>query len=191
MGQLVFQAALGGQVNLAGPNTASTFTATLPAETGTVVTTGGTGQVSQPMLATGVAGTGPAFSATKSGSQTGISNATFQKVTFETEVFDTNNNFASSRFTPTVAGYYQINTVIDMGSTVTYGNSAIAKNGTAVIYGSGGTISAAAELISVANGIIYCNGSTDYIEIQVYVVSTSNVVYPGGASFSGAMVRGA
>lgn len=46
MGQLVFQANLGGAVNLAGPNTASTVTFTLPSADGTngqAITTNGSG----------------------------------------------------------------------------------------------------------------------------------------------------
>ncbi len=42
MGQLVFQATLGGQVNLVGPNTASTFNLNVPAVTSTLATTSGT-----------------------------------------------------------------------------------------------------------------------------------------------------
>lgn len=52
MGNLVFQATLGGQVNLVGPNTASTFNINVPATTGTMVTTGDTGTVTNTMLAT-------------------------------------------------------------------------------------------------------------------------------------------
>jgi len=37
MGQLVFQATLGGQVNLVGPNTASTYNLDVPAATDTIV----------------------------------------------------------------------------------------------------------------------------------------------------------
>jgi len=51
MGQLVFQAALGGQVNLVGPNTASTFNINVPAVAGNMVTTGDTGTVTTTMLA--------------------------------------------------------------------------------------------------------------------------------------------
>jgi hypothetical protein len=51
MGQLVFQATLGGQVNLVGPNTASTFNINVPAVAGNMVTTGDTGTVSSTMLA--------------------------------------------------------------------------------------------------------------------------------------------
>lgn len=49
MGQLVFQANLGGQVNLAGPNTASTVTFTLPSADGTsnqAMVTNGSGTLS-------------------------------------------------------------------------------------------------------------------------------------------------
>lgn len=37
MGQLVFQAALGGQVNLVGPNTASNYNLNVPAAAGTLL----------------------------------------------------------------------------------------------------------------------------------------------------------
>jgi len=55
MGSLVFQATLGGQVNLNGPNTASTFDIAVPATTGTMVTTGDTGTVTNTMLAGSIA----------------------------------------------------------------------------------------------------------------------------------------
>jgi hypothetical protein len=42
MGQLVFQATLGGQVNLVGPNTASTFNLNVPAVSSTIATLTGT-----------------------------------------------------------------------------------------------------------------------------------------------------
>ena len=164
-----------GSMTLAAPVTNSNQTATLPDATGTVM----------------VSGNMPAFSAKKSASQTGISNFTYTKVTFETEVFDTNNNFASSRFTPTVAGYYQINANFDMGSTITYGYGYIAKNGSILNYGSGGSAAAAAEWLTAISGLVYCNGSTDYIEIYVYMNSSSNIIYNGGDSFSGVLVRGA
>ena len=50
MGQLVFQAALGGQVNLVGPNTASTINLNVPATAGTVITTGDTATVTNTMI---------------------------------------------------------------------------------------------------------------------------------------------
>lgn len=62
MGQLVFQATLGGQTNLVGPNTASTYNINVPAVNGNMVTTGDTGTVTSAMisgpLTTTVGGTG-------------------------------------------------------------------------------------------------------------------------------------
>jgi hypothetical protein len=61
MGQLTFQATLGGAVNLAGPNTASTTTFTLPAADGTAgqaMVTNGSGTLSLSTLAVTGGGTG-------------------------------------------------------------------------------------------------------------------------------------
>ena len=63
MGQLTFQATLGGQVNLVGPNTASTFNINVPAIAGNMVTTGDTGTVTAAMLAS-TTGTGAVVLAT-------------------------------------------------------------------------------------------------------------------------------
>jgi hypothetical protein len=61
MGQLVFQATLGGQANLVGPNTASTYNINVPAVNGNIVTTGDTGTVTNTMLATPGVSTGKAI----------------------------------------------------------------------------------------------------------------------------------
>jgi hypothetical protein len=62
MGQLVFQATLGGQVNLVGPNTASTFNLNVPATSSTLATLTGTETftnktLTSPTLTTPVLGT--------------------------------------------------------------------------------------------------------------------------------------
>jgi len=72
MGTLVFQAALGGQVNLNGPNTASTFNIAVPATTGTIVTTGDTGTVSSTMLANSLSLVTPALGTPASGVMTNV-----------------------------------------------------------------------------------------------------------------------
>jgi len=51
MGQLVFQATAGGQVALVGPNPSASFSLNVPAVSGTLVTTGDTGTVTNTMLA--------------------------------------------------------------------------------------------------------------------------------------------
>jgi hypothetical protein len=62
MGNLVFQAALGGQVAVSGPNTASSYTIAVPTVSGTFVTTGDTATVTSTMisgpLSVAVGGTG-------------------------------------------------------------------------------------------------------------------------------------
>ena len=65
------------------------------------------------------------------------------------------------------------------------------ENGSILNYGSGGSAAAAAEWLTAISGLVYCNGSTDYIEIYVYMNSSSNIIYNGGDSFSGVLVRGA
>jgi hypothetical protein len=126
-----------------------------------------TGAVTQSKVATGVAGTGPAFSAYAL-SGTSVSATTWTKITFDTEEFDTNNNFASSRFTPTVAGYYQVNAVVESGATVAYFYVNIYKNGAAAKRNSTGNNPATACEVSA---LVYCNGSTDYLEVYVFAPS--------------------
>jgi hypothetical protein len=147
-------------------------------------------------LASGVAGTGPAFSAYPSATQS-VSTATFTKVTYDTEEFDTNNNFASSRFTPTVAGYYQINARVT-------GNITLATNQTVLsIYKNGSEFkrlgqipnSTSSSVCPMGSALIYMNGSTDYLEIYVYQstgVSQSFLgSYSAEAYFQGFLTRAA
>jgi len=118
--------------------------------------------------------TAPAFSAYMTNGSAGISTgaATFTKIILDTEEFDTASCFDSStnyRFTPTVAGYYQIN------AAVTYTVAASTAGAGAVIYknGSGlcwGTASGTSDMYPTAflSSLIYLNGSTDYIELYIY-----------------------
>lgn len=136
----------------------------------------------------------PAFAAYKNAGNQSITASTFTKITFDTELYDTNNNFASSTFTPTVAGYYQINATVYMNATAqTLALIAIYKNGSA--YGQGnqfyGTLSGSSGC--VISDIIYMNGSTDYIDIYGYSTGTSPNVGNGQATcrVSGSLVRSA
>lgn len=121
-------------------------------------------------LATGVAGTGPAFSAWNSAA-TSIANATFTKVAFQSEEFDTNGNFDSTtnyRFTPTVAGYYQVNGAVQLGSVSVSTLISIFKNG--ATYKRSMLTNASTYGVTVS-ALVYCNGSTDYIELYAYQAS--------------------
>jgi hypothetical protein len=137
----------------------------------------------------------PAFSAHNASSQS-ISSSTFTKITLGTEVFDTNSNFASSRFTPTVAGYYQINGILRAtGTTMTTAVVAIYKNGSVYAYQQtlDGITASSAQL--VANEVISMNGTTDYLELYGFITATSPsfdfVLTTINCRFNGAMVRSA
>jgi hypothetical protein len=145
------------------------------------------GAVTQAKLGTGVAGNGPAFSAYQATNQS-IPSATQTKVTVGTEEFDTNSNFASSRFTPTVAGYYQINGSVQTNGSQQYLSSSIFKNGTLYKYGSFGTT----VYQSSVSSLVYLNGSTDYVELYAYGASAFDSQNGIAATyFNGAMVRSA
>jgi len=169
-----------GSMTLAGPSTNSNQTVNIPDVTGTMM----------------VSGNMPAFSAYASSSQS-VSSATPTKVTLGTEIFDTNNNFASSTFTPTVAGYYQINGLIrGTGTTVTVVYVAIFKNGSAYRRGTQiATTLVGSTQVSVTD-IIYMNGSTDYLELYGFVSATSGSTFEfndaaSTSVFSGCLVRAA
>ena len=144
----------------------------------------------------------PAFSVYKSGNQT-LAYGTETKVTFDTENFDTNNNFASSTFTPTVAGYYQINVTLTYQVTGGRQYSYIAKlykNGTQILSPENTTAqgSSCDRMISVLNTIVSMNGSTDYLEVYAvqydFTASASITITSGassGSQFSGCLLRGA
>lgn len=127
--------------------------------------------VTQPKIATGVTSTGPAFSAYQFTQQTGITNTTNTKVNLDLEIFDTNSNFASSRFTPTIAGYYQFNGAVAVPSTSNnLGLCALLfKNGSGHAAGSSG-LGSVGQLYasSTVSDLIYLNGSSDYVELYVY-----------------------
>jgi hypothetical protein len=147
------------------------------------------GSISQTKLASGVAPTGPAFRAYAS-SATLVTNNSFTKVTLGTEDFDTNNNFASSRFTPTVAGYYQVNGCVSFSSKETI-QAIIYKNGAAWAAGS---VANGQGTRSHVSDLVYLDGVSDYIELYAYQNSPAAANTTTGSSntyFSGCLIRSA
>jgi hypothetical protein len=151
--------------------------------------------VTQAKLAAGVAGNGPAFSAYKSSNQSITSN-TFTKVTFDTEEFDTNSNFASSTFTPTVAGYYQVNAAVDLypsSGTATRTVIRLYKNANNFKTGNEVQISNTTEMSCVVSALISMNGTTDYLEIYALQTGTTPNILGSQSTtyFQACLVRGA
>jgi hypothetical protein len=136
----------------------------------------------------------PAFRAYLSAGYT-VSLATYVKIAFNTESFDTNNNFDSTtnyRFTPTVAGYYQINYNVLGSASATGSYSVIYKNGSPATSGSIGIGSTGLGQGAMCSGLLYMNGTTDYIEAYAYI--TGNGAISGGVdgcSFSAFLARSA
>ena len=168
-----------GSMTVLAPNTNSNQIVTIPDATGTVM----------------VSGNMPAFSVYM-GSNQAISNNTTTKIAFDTKDYDTNTNYNTStyRFTPTVAGYYQISGAIGVTSAITGSIGlalAIQKNGSQI----GQTIGTASSSFPgpAVSRLVYLNGSTDYIELYVYT-NAGNITLQGGTSFTfftGALVRAA
>ncbi len=178
----------GGSVEIVAPVTASTYTQTLPANNGTILTTA-TG---------GIPISGPAFSAYSSNAQS-INSGVTAKIQLNVEVFDTNGNFdptTNYRFTPTVAGYYQINGQIALnGSAAGYARVAIFKNGSNYSEGSSAPNNTITGAESTVSTLVYMNGSTDYVELYCYLYTGAGAVSLQNSSavnyFSGALVRSA
>ena len=172
MSQVIIAGDTSGTITLQAPAVSGSTTITLPAATGTMM----------------VSGNMPTFSYYQSSAQT-LSSSTFTKLTFTSSNWDTTGGmYASSRFTPTIAGYYQINCSFAIATSANELLIKIYKNGSAFLQLA--DIPAVGQI--AGSGLVYCNGSTDYIEIYGYATvgqntaATSTVTY-----FSGVMVRSA
>lgn len=143
---------------------------------------------------------GPAFSAYAEATLQTIPNGTLTKVLFQTEEFDTNSNYASSRFTPTVEGYYQLNAEVRLDGASGTGEMMIMlyKNGAGYKRGTNqqGTQIAANFWAMQVSTVVYANGTGDYFEIYVQQgsggsISVTAVNSPAITWFNGCMLRGA
>lgn len=187
---LILQSSGGGSITIAEPATASNFTQTLPAASGTVM----------------VSGNQPAFRAYLSANQT-VTSATNTKVTLNTEVFDTASCFnntgstvggiPSYAFLPNVAGYYQFNVIQGANATsaLNYNYIQIIKNGEQDSIAIYGPYNATTNYGSLSI-IIYMNGTTDYVELYAQISGTGTLTVIGGTAsvgtyMSGCLVRAA
>jgi hypothetical protein len=135
--------------------------------------------VTQAKLGMNISGNGPSFMAYGSVT-TSVSNQTNTKITLDVEEYDTNSNFTSSRFTPTIAGYYQITGSVYASTPLQTLRAFIFKNGAS--YRGGPHISATSLQFQMdVNALVYLNGTTDYIELYAFHNNggTSNI--GGGA----------
>ena len=162
---------------------------TVPAETGTVLTS-----------ATDIAATatnviqnaGNVFWAYNTTDQYGDP-STWTKLQFNAEVFDPDNVYDTStyRFTPNIAGYYQISAGTKADDSPTF-HIEIYKNGNDYLRI---FFEDATGQCGYGSGLVYANGSTDYFEIYSLHTGGSNkrISYNGSnvAFFQACLVRGA
>jgi len=142
----------------------------------------------------------PAFSAYLSANQTPITNATFTKVQCNTEEFDTASaydNATNYRFTPLVAGYYQVSGSLNITASTSNTDvlCVIYKNGSIFKWGAYITrLATNFDAGSVVSSLIYLNGSTDYVELYGYISGTGTLQFIGSQQrtyFQGCLLRGA
>ena len=145
----------------------------------------------------------PAFSASGNTSYSITTNVD-TKVRFQNKRFDTANcfdNVTNFRFTPNVAGYYQVNYIVRFQTAaspaMTIAYSMLFKNGRIYITGN--------QFMGVSTGtnwdipsseLVYMNGTTDYLEVYLNVGGTSilindNTTTAFVSSFSGFLARSA
>ncbi len=180
-----------GYTEIDAPAVAGSNTLVLPGgngSSGQVLSTNGSGTLSWVDRFTAA---GPAFHAYQNAS-TSLSNSTLTKLSFQIEQYDTNNNFASPAFTPTVAGYYLLIAKATFSPNGTNSRWVyLYKNGTK--YVSLQWTKGDGTNFAEANGssLVYMNGSTDYAEIYVQQNSGSTLTTSGDSDvyFQGFLAR--
>ena len=172
-----------GVFTIESPATNTDRTITLPDEAGEIITN------------TTLGGEFSAFKAFRSAT-VAISSSTWTTVVFNTESFDTNSFYDASTgiFTPTVAGYYQLNCSVSLQGFPASRWLVAFYNGTTRLYkGDLNGVSSSDFMCQSGSGVFYFNGTTDSMRVQVFCTGTSPDV--GGDSngilsdFSGHLVR--
>ena len=120
----------------------------------------------------------PAFEAYTNVDQT-VGDGVVTKITFNTEVLDTNSAYDTSisRFTPQVAGKYLVNTSIlglDGTTTLLWCETYIYKNGSKYKEARNNfNANYISNFNSILSGIVDMNGTTDYLEVYVNMNSSN------------------
>lgn len=135
----------------------------------------------------------PTFRASKNSTQS-ITSSTWTKVQYNVENWDTNSNYdnvTNYRFTPTVAGYYQVDMSVEFNNVAGNYIAAIYKNGVSYVvsaFYAGGTGGSTPSV----HALIYMNGSTDYLEGYGYTGVAAQLFYNGDATyFNASLARSA
>ena len=132
----------------------------------------------------------PAFSFKPTSNQTVVTPSSWTYIVFGTENFDTDNYFASSTFTPTVAGWYQLNAFVrtNASSGMTAASIRFRKNGSSTLAQTYGGLSGL-NCYSYLSDIVYLDGD-DGVQVEVNINGTGTLtVQANETGFSGHLVR--
>ena len=134
---------------------------------------------------------GPAFYAWQNAAQSYVNGA--NKVNLQAKLFDTANAFNTtlSRFQPQVAGYYQLTGLVSNNLAANNQSSIvfIQKNGVTVVNGPvalGDPFNATQAGVA---GLVYMNGTTDYVDMNIYCAPATGAATQSQTFFSGFLAR--
>ena len=183
MANLKLKNPAGGSLNLVSADGASDLTATIPALTGTLLSSAG--------------GTTPAFFAYPPASNQSLTNDTWTKVTLSNTSWNVGTTYgystANSRFTAPVAGYYYFagSAFFASSTNMTAARLALYVSGSPGFYGPFTPISTT-DVITTVTGMFQLAAS-DYIELYGYTTGGTGQVIAQYSSYTylqGMFVRG-
>lgn len=142
----------------------------------------------------------PAFQALLGTTQNNVG-STLTKVNINTIDFDTNSWFdtVNYRYTPQIAGYYffQGTGIVQVTTSVTSQQVQLRKNNSDIVGRVINRFTVSNSYYMQPTGLVYMNGSTDYVELWAQGVATtvdfivSSVEVGSTSSLSGFLVRAA
>ena len=138
--------------------------------------------------------TAPVFRAYSTVNQTGIAAGTITKILFDTEEYDIGNNFANSRFTAPIDGYYHFSATTHIGSSTGVPQVDLLVNGVLKVYGN--ILYVSSNYVSPNLSATVYLAAGDYAEAAGFSTSVPSVGFyanPQGTLtwFSGFLVRAA
>ena len=178
-----------GTLTISAPNTNTDRSLTLPDGAGEILLSDGDGSNLTGVVPDDI----PIFSAYAPTNGT-ISQNTYTVVLFGTEQYDTDSayNTSNGRFQPSIAGYYWIGVSLEHNATTRQICRIIKHSSLNEDYFVWDTALAQSSGVDLTGStLMYLNGSTDYVDVQVYGSGTDYTLSTdlGRTMFQGYLVR--